>query len=122
MGSHPLNLAVRFLLELAALFSMGTWGWRYGEGWLRFVLAALIPATAAVLWGTFAVPDDPSRSGSAPIAVQGFLRLAIEAAVFALGVWAMNNVGFTRSSWVFCIIVVIHYAISYDRIMWLIKQ
>ena len=43
MGSHPINLAVRFLLEVAVLLSMGTWGWRHGEGWLRFVLAALIP-------------------------------------------------------------------------------
>ena len=49
VGSHPINLAVRFLLELAALFSMGVWGWRTGEGWQRFVLAALIPAGAAVL-------------------------------------------------------------------------
>ena len=122
MGSHPLNLAVRFLLELTALFSMGIWGWRYGEGWVRLVLAALIPILAGVLWGTFAVPDDPSRSGTAPIAVPGLVRLTIEAAVFGLGVWAMNNAGFTRSSWVFGIIVVFHYAVSYDRIMWLIRR
>ena len=67
MGSHPINLALRFLLELSALFAMGVWGWRYSEGWLRFVLALSIPIIAAVLWGTFAVPDDPSRSGGAPI-------------------------------------------------------
>ena len=70
MGSHPINLAIRFLLEVAALLSMGIWGWRFGEGWLRLALAALIPTAAAVLWGTVAV----------------------------------------------------HYAISYDRVMWLINQ
>ena len=56
LGAHPLNLAVRFLLEVAALLSMGIWGWRYGEGWVRLVLAALIPIAAAALWGTFSVP------------------------------------------------------------------
>ena len=122
MGSHPINLAVRFLLEVAALLSMGIWGWRHGEGWLRFVLAALIPVAAAVLWTTFAVPDDPSRSGAAPIAVQGFLRLAIEVTVFGFGVWAFSDIGFTRTSWALGIVVAIHYATSYDRIMWLISQ
>ena len=76
----------------------------------------------AVLWGTFAVPDDPSRSGAAPIAVPGVLRLAIEAAVFGFGVWVLSDTGFTRTSWALGIVVVVHYAISDDRIVWLISQ
>ena len=36
--------------------------------------------------GVFAVPDDPSRSGSAPIAVPGLARLTLEAAVFGVGI------------------------------------
>ena len=122
MGSHPVNLAVRFLLELAALLSMGLWGWRAGAGWLRFVLAALIPVTAAVLWGVFAVPDDPRRSGSAPIAVPGLVRLALEATVFGVGVWALRDSGFTRTSFALGTAVIVHYAISYDRIAWLLYR
>lgn len=91
MGSHPINLAVRFLLEVATLLSMGFWGWRQGEGWLRFVLAALIPVVAAIIWSTFAVPADPSRSGGAPIPVQGLVRLAIEATVFGFGIWTLYD-------------------------------
>ena len=34
MSAHPLNLALRFLLELAAWASMGYWGWKRGTGWL----------------------------------------------------------------------------------------
>jgi hypothetical protein len=52
MGSHPINLAIRFLLELSALLAMGVWGWRQSEGWLRFVLALGIPIIVAVVWGT----------------------------------------------------------------------
>jgi hypothetical protein len=122
VGSHPLNLAVRFLLELAALSSMGVWGWRAGTGWLRFVLAALIPMTAAVLWGVFAVPDDPSRSGAAPVAVPGLVRLALEAAVFGFGSWALKDSGFTRTSLALGVVIVVHYAISYDRIAWLLDR
>ena len=121
MGSHPLNLGVRFLLELA-LVSMGIWGWRGGEGWPRFLLAALVPIAAAVLWGVFAVPGDPSRSGAAPVAVSGLLRLTLEVAVFGVGIWALADSGFTRSSLAFGMVVIVHYAVSYDRIAWLLAQ
>jgi len=122
MGSHPINLAIRFLLEVSALLAMGVWGWRQSEGWFRFVLALGIPLIAAIVWGTFAVPDDPSRSGAAPVPVPGLLRLAIEAAIFIFAVWALYDVGFIRLSWLLGIIVAIHYLASYDRILWLIRQ
>jgi len=70
MGSHPINLAIRFLLEVMALLAMGFWGWRFGEGWLRFALAAILPIIAALLWGIFAVPSDPSRSGGAALSIR----------------------------------------------------
>jgi hypothetical protein len=57
MGSNPINLAVRFLLELSSLIAIGMWGWRQTDSWLRFVLAIGLPIIAAVIWGTFAVAD-----------------------------------------------------------------
>ena len=122
MGSHPINLTIRFLLELATLLAMGVWGWRQGEGWVRFVLAVGIPIIVAVVWGVFAVPNDPSRSGAAPVAVPGILRLAIELAVFVFAIWALYDLGYTGLSWILGIIVAIHYITSYDRIRWLIAQ
>jgi len=122
MGLHPINLSIRLLLELSALLAMGAWGWGQSEGWLRFVLALGIPLIVAVVWGTFAVPNDPSRSGSAPIAVPGLLRLTIELAVFVFAIWTVYDLGYTRLSWLLGIIVAIHYFTSYDRILWLIDR
>lgn len=122
MGSHPINLAVRLLLELSALGIMGYWGWMRGEGMFRFVLAIGIPLFAAVAWGVFAVPDDPSRSGQAPVAVPGIIRLALELVIFGFATWALYNTGHTLLSLIYGAIVVIHYLVSYDRVVWLIKQ
>ena len=122
MGSHPINLAIRFLLELSALLAMGTWGWRQSDGWLRLVLAVGIPLIAAVAWGTLAVPNDPSRSGTAPIVVSGILRLGIELAVFVFATWVLYDLGLTRLSLALGIVVAAHYLASYDRILWLIRQ
>jgi len=122
MGSHPVNLTVRFLLELSALTATGIWGWWQNDGWIRFVLAFGIPVIVAAIWGTFAVPNDPSRSGKAPIAVPGIVRLVIELAIFAIAIWMLQDIGFTRISWILGIIVAVHYIISYDRIIWLFKN
>ena len=122
MGSHPVNMAVRFLLEMSALVSLGLWGWKQSEGWLRFILAFGIPIIFAVIWGTFAVLDDPSRSGKAPIVTSGIVRLAIEIGFFVCATWSLYDMGFNKVSLAFGIIVVLHYIISYDRIKWLMSQ
>lgn len=122
MGSNPLNLALRFVLELVALFGLGAWGWRAVGSPVRYVLVAGLPVLAAVLWGVFAVPDDPSRSGRAPIAVRGFLRLGLELLVFGLGALALREAGLEQMGFVFALIVLIHYAISYDRVAWLLRH
>ena len=122
MGSNPINLAFRFLLEIAGLVALGFWGWNQTEGILRFVLALGIPLIAAVLWGTFAVPDDPSRSGKAPVPVPGIVRLLLELAFFGIATWSILDYGATTVGWVYGIVVLAHYLISYDRVLWLIRR
>jgi hypothetical protein len=122
MGSNPINLTVRFFLELTALIAMGFWGWNQGEGALRFLLAFGIPVIAVVMWGVFAVPNDPSRSGNAPIATPGILRLALELIFFSFASWTLYSAGTTTASWIFVIVTLVHYILSYDRLYWLIKQ
>ena len=56
MGSQPINLALRFLLELAALGAVAYWGWAQHDGLESWLWASGLPLIAAVLWGTFAVP------------------------------------------------------------------
>ena len=122
MGSNPVNLAVRFLLEVAGLAAIGYWGWTQSDGMLRFLLAIGLPVLTAVLWYTFAVPDDPSRSGKAPVPVPGIIRLALELAFFAFATWALYDTGLTTLSLILAVAVVVHYAVSYDRIAWLLRQ
>ena len=122
MGSHPINLVFRFILEIAALIVMGVWGWNQSDDWPRYLLAALVPIFAAVLWGVFAVPDDPSRSGKAPIPVRGTIRLALELAFFAFAASALNELGAVQLSWGMAIAVTVHYLLSMDRVNWLLRQ
>ncbi len=122
MGTHPLNLTVRFLLEMVGLIIIGVWGWQQTDSWLRIGVALTIPLIAAVVWGTFNVPDDPSRSGQAPVAVPGVVRLLLELAFFVFATWVFYKVRYNQFGLIFGVVVVIHYVISYDRIGWLLRQ
>jgi hypothetical protein len=122
MSNHPINLALRFLLEIAALFSLAYWGWTQHQGVLRYVLAIGLPLIAAVVWGTIRVPGDASHSGTARVPVPGILRLVIELVFFGLGAWSLYASGLTTWSMILAALVIVHYLVSYDRVLWLIKE
>ena len=122
MGSHPLNLALRFMLELAALFAFARWGWIHSTGLLRYFLGLGLPLLAAVLWGTFAVPDDPSRSGKAPVPIPGLMRLLLELVFFGFATWCFFATGLSVWGWILGVVTLLHYLASYDRMRWLLKR
>jgi len=122
MGSNPVNLGVRFLLEISALVAMGFWGWSLVDGWWSVVPGLGIPLLAAGAWGTFAVPNDPSRSGRAPVPTPGWARLALEVAFFAFASWALFDLGSEILGWVLAVATIAHYAASYDRVAWLLAR
>lgn len=122
MGQHPLNLALRFILEMIALVAVGYWGWAQHDGVLRVALAISLPLIAAVVWAAFRVPGDASSGADPIIAVPGLVRLLLELALFSLAAWGLYNAGAVHFAWAFGAIVFIHYFISYDRIWWLLQQ
>jgi len=122
LGAHPVNLLFRFLLELIVLGVAAIWSWKNFEDWSGTVLAIVVPFVMAVIWGSFAVPDDPSRSGKAPVPISGALRLLLELLFFSFAVWCLFELGFSGLAKVFALLVVLHYIISGDRIRWMIKK
>ena len=121
MSENPLNLTVRFLLEIIALVALGAWAKSQFPGALGFILMILIPLLAATAWGTFNLKDDPSRSGKAPVPVPGIFRLLLELAFFGSATWALCSLNPTYG-WIFGTVTLVHYLLSYDRIVWLLKR
>ncbi len=122
MGSHPVNLTFRFILEIAALIAVGTWAWKQSDGSTKYILAVGLPILIGAIWGTFTVPDDPSRSGETIVVTSGMIRLVIELGIFTLATLALYDQGQQKFSYCFAIAVIIHYAVSYDRIFWLLEH
>lgn len=116
------QLAIRFALEVGSLVAIGRYAGGLSRGAWSYVAALGAPALVALLWALFAVKGDPSRSGNALIPVPGILRLAFELAVFLGGAAALA----ARQSWVafalFMIALVVHHAMTTERLAWLLRQ
>lgn len=118
MSQHPLNLLLRFVLELLALVAMAYWGWSKHEGILRIVLAAGVPLVAAAIWGMFRVSGYPK---DAPVEVPGIVRLLIEFAFFATAVVLLLATNQRDAALLFAVVVVLHYLASYDYVLALLR-
>jgi hypothetical protein len=112
MNTNPINLAVRFLLEITMLIIFTYWGWHLAGNWVRYIAAPGIPLLAAVLWGVFRIPNDPKE---APVAIPGILRLLLELVLFGFAIYALFDLGEVRCGQIMTIIVILHYLVSYDR-------
>jgi len=112
MNTHPANLLLRFLLELAMLAVFAIWGYRHFPGWQGIAAAITLPVLAATLWGVFRIPNDPRP---APVAIPGPLRLLLEWMLFAGAVWALQDLGYDSWAWFLAGVLVAHYLVSYDR-------
>jgi hypothetical protein len=121
MSKNPINLTLRFILEILALATFGAWGRAQSQGALGITLMILFPLLAAIAWGTFNVKGDPSRSGKAPVPVPGLVRLLLELVFFGLATWALFSFNPTYG-WIFGIVTLLHYVLSYDRIRWLLER
>ncbi len=122
-GFHPVNLAFRFLLEVAALLALGFGTYAIVSDALptalAWVVALAVPLVAATAWATFNVPGDKSRSGEAPVPVPGIVRLLVEFNVFVVAVVLVWFASPTAAV-VLALAVLVHYALSIDRIRWLV--
>ena len=122
MAKNPLNLALRFLLEVAAIIAMGLWGYNNSGNMSGILLAILLNLGFALLWGIFAVPNDPSRSGKTVVPTPGIIRLILELSLLTAATWMLRDLDYSNVWWIFGSIVLVHYLLSYDRVLCLLKQ
>lgn len=118
MSENPLNLLVRFLLEILLIVIFGYWGWKAHYSFSGPIAGILLPAVAATIWGVFRVEGDP---GKAVIPVPGWLRLLYELLLFTGATLMLFNIAPSRYAILFGVTWCIHYLISYDRILRLLK-
>ena len=96
------NLALKFVLELAAFAALAVWGATVGDGAVQVLVAVAAPLTAIVLWGVFAAPKSSSRLSTGP-------RVAFELTVFGLAVVALAAAGHDGAAIVLAVAMTVNF-------------
>jgi hypothetical protein len=100
------NLALRFLLELAALAAVGYWGWKTGSGATRPLLAVASVSSVVVVWALFIRPHPTVK-------LAGPLRLLLEFAVWTAAGAALYATGNPRLGIAFVAVAFASGALNY---------
>jgi hypothetical protein len=80
------NLALAFVLELAALLAVGSWAFGIDAGTAVQLLGAVVAITGfVVLWGVFAAPKARYRLAGGPRAVFEVVWFGTAAVLAAIG-------------------------------------
>jgi hypothetical protein len=95
------NLALKFLLELAALAAFAVWGADVGSGATAVLFAIAAPLAVAVLWGLFAAPKASYRLPTSS-------RIPFELGVFLLAAIALAACGHTAAAVVFVLLALVN--------------
>ena len=99
------NLAVRFLLELAALVALAAWGVHAGHSALAdLALGVGTPMVAAVIWGVYAAPKSPRR-------LHGPALVVLQLAVLGAGAAALAAAGHEAGAAIFAVVVMANAAL-----------
>jgi hypothetical protein len=118
----PFQLALRLVLEVGALVAIAAWARQaVGRGALGWCAALGMAVLVGSVWGVFAVPGDPSRSGRAPVPVSGWARIGIEMGVFFGGAAALVSLEWWHWFGPFIAGFVVHHAGTRPRILWLLR-
>jgi uncharacterized protein DUF2568 len=95
------NLAVKFLLELAAIAALAYWGARTGHGAWAVAAAIAAPLAAVLVWGLFAAPRARRRL---PVPA----RAPLELAVFGLAAAGLAAAGAVTLAIIFGAVVIVN--------------
>jgi hypothetical protein len=99
------NLAVRFLLELATLAALAYWGFHTGTSLpVDLLLGVGAPLAAAAVWGMFAAPRSDRR-------LSGAALTAVQLTVLGAGAVALAAAGQTLLAVAFAAVIVVNAAL-----------
>lgn len=98
------NLALKFLLELAAIGAFAYWGAMTGSGPLAILLAIAAPMAVIIVWGLFLAPRAKRKL---PLPA----RIPAELIVFGLAAASLAAVGSPIAAGVFGIVVIANTAL-----------
>lgn len=108
----------QFAMELASLMGIGLIGWHLGNrGFLGAILALAFILLTGTVWGRFRTPGFVPTGREPTNPVSGPVRIAIELAVYLLGIFGIWWSGREQTALIVVGIMILTLIISYRRLI-----
>lgn len=108
--------AAQFAMELASLIGIGLIGWHLGnQGVLGAILAVAFILLTGVIWGRFRTPGFVPTGREPTHPVSGPVRMALELAVYLLGIFGIWWSGREQTALIVVAVLVVTLLISVNR-------
>lgn len=108
--------AGQFAMELASLVGIGLIGWHLGDkGVIGAILAIGFIILTGIIWGRFRTPGFVPTGREATRPVSGPIRIALELAVYLLGIFGIWWSGRDQTAVIVLAVMVITLVISANR-------
>jgi hypothetical protein len=110
--------AAQFAMELASLIGIGLIGWHLGnQGVLGAILAVALILLMGTVWGRFRTPGFVPTGREPTNPVSGRVRIAIELAVYLLGIFGIWWSGRETTAYIVIGVMVVTLLLSYQRLI-----
>lgn len=106
----------QFVMEFASLLGIGLIGWHLGnKGVLGAILAVVFILATGWVWGRFRTPGFVPTGREPAVPVSGPNRIALELAVYALGIFGIWWSGRESTTWIVLAVLVVTLIVSHKR-------
>lgn len=116
--SFGIGDTLQFVMELASLLGIGLLGWHLGnKGVLGAILAIAFILITGGVWGRFRTPGFVPTGREPAQPVSGPVRIALELAVYAVGIFGIWWSGREETAYIVIAVMVLTLAVSYKRLL-----
>ena len=108
----------QFVMELASLLGIGLIGWHLGnKGIIGAILAVVFIMLTGTVWGQFRTPGFVPTGREPAKPVSGPVRIALELAIYALGIFGIWWSGRETTAMIVIAVMVLTLAVSHKRLL-----
>lgn len=106
---------------MSVLSVLGVWAWAQTPSPYQIFTGLGLPVAVAFAWARYR-SKEPGEAVTEEVRISPKLRLVFELLLFTSAVACLWDIGAMRATYLLTGLSLLHYGLSYDRVIWMLKH